>query len=409
MDVKSSVVAHATIMGSSTCERVVECPGSVRLVAVSPKLPPSQAAEDGTAQHGLVEHVLLNGVDPKDYLGTPISGVEMTREMIANVEIARNSAETLLAKYTGHQMIEQRVVHTPVEVFGTADIFAVSADRKSALIADHKFGYVEVSPSSMQNLFIAATAIEDFTVSDDGPPLGEVLANVETFELAIIQPSFDPAETVKTVTRDEVRAFRKRMEVALSQAKGANAPINIGSWCTYCPAKLICPAWQERGNDLIDASKHAEEWSKNNIAVLLDVYDKVGKLVAAAKDRAKFELEHGRKIEGERDGKRIAWKLKPGATRQAWTDPAHVMLPELVEIGFEYDDIVDIISPAALKKSPLYKTLPEDDQKWIEDGITKSQNEPSLARDTEPGAPALPAAAFARAAETVKHAKGKGK
>jgi hypothetical protein len=233
-----------------------------------------------------------------------------------------------------------------------------------------------------------------------------LLKDVEHFKLAIIQPSFDPAETVVDLSRGEVRAFRKQMEVALSQSKGANAPIKIGGWCTYCPAKLVCPAWTERGLDLIDAAKHPE-WAENNIAVYLDIYDRMTKLIDAAKKRAKHELDNGRKVEGEHNGVKVSWRLKAGATRQAWTDPAPVMLPELVEIGFEQNDVIDLITPAALKKLPLYKTLSAEDQKWIDDGITKSQNEPSLARDTDPGAPAIPAAAFARAAETAKHAKGK--
>lgn len=402
---ESSVSQHATIMGSSTCERVVMCPGSVKLVAASPKLPAGQAAEDGTAQHGLIEHILIEGGKPEDFIGTMMGPTQISKEMAQNVVIALESAEALMADYTGMQLIEQRVVHTPVEVFGTADILAISEDGRRALIADHKFGYVEVSPTSMQNKFIAAVGIEDFNHpggEGEPPSIGELLAKVETFKLAIIQPSFDPAHTTIDVTREEVRAFRKTIDLALTQARSPTAPFAIGVWCGYCPAKLLCPAWRERGKELIDAAAHPE-WAENNIAYLLDVAERTSKLIDAAKERAKFELANGRKVVGERpDGTKIGWRLKPGATQQKWTDPASAMLPELVGIGFEYADIVDIISPAKIKKDKVFKSLPEEDQKWIEDAITKSTNEPSLARDSDEGAPAIPAAAFARAAQSTK-------
>lgn len=379
--IASSVQAHATLMGSSTCERVVKCPGSVNLIARSPLMPPSNAAIEGTAQHAMIEHLLLNGGKPSDYIDSEIAGVTITAEHATNVTLALASIDELCQNFLGDQYVELTVRRSD-EVFGTADFVAFDTDRTECLVADHKFGWVEVQADNYQGKFIASTLLVD-------PEFRELTRDVKTFQLAVIQPSFEPAHVTYDVSREEIEQFSQTIELAITTAKSPDAPFNIGKWCSYCPAKLVCPAWAERVNDLIDKSKHPD-WSLEGISRLLHAAKELEKLFADAKERAKHELVNGRPIPPV-DGK-PGWRLTAGRTHQEWSQPPLETLAHLRWFGLTDKQIVDVISPAQAKK--LLKGVAE-----LDEIITKSTSAPSLALDRDVDAPAIPAAAFARAAQ----------
>lgn len=378
--IASSVTEHAPF-GSSTAERVINCPASLNLTKKSPRMPASQAAIDGIAQHALVEHILLEGGDPKSFVGSQVADVTIGDEMAMNVIIAHKSAEELLQDYDGEQLIEQKVVHTPGEVSGTGDILAISKDGKRALVADHKFGYVEVKPNSYQNKFIAALAISD-------PATKDAFANVQDFKLAIIQPSFEPAHTTFDATRDEIEQFRRTIDLTITAARSPDAPLQIGDWCAYCPAKIACPAWTKRYDDLIDLKKHGEAWSTAKIVAYYEAFKNLEPLGEAAKERLKHELANGR-MQG------MGWRLKPGRLMQKWSASVKDTLAALRGYGMKDSEILSVISPAQAKKLTTVD---------IDSIIVKSTSEPSLARDSDEDKPAVPAAAFARAAQTAKGA-----
>ena len=73
---------HSTIVGGSTAKRVMNCPGSVALVAKMPPQPSSSYADEGTLLHDTIAQILDKGTDPSEYLGTVYNGVELTQELI---------------------------------------------------------------------------------------------------------------------------------------------------------------------------------------------------------------------------------------------------------------------------------------------------------------------------------------
>ena len=85
--------------GSSTAERVMNCPGSVALNAKSPEQPPSEYAAKGSAQHALIEHLLMEGGEPEDFIGAAFVGVEIDEELASGVSTALKAAEELLADH----------------------------------------------------------------------------------------------------------------------------------------------------------------------------------------------------------------------------------------------------------------------------------------------------------------------
>lgn len=364
--------------GSSTAERVINCPGSVSLVAQSPEGSPGDAALRGSAQHALIEHLLLEGGNPDEYVGVRFADYEIDKDMAHDVGIALIAAEELLDGYTGEQFIEKTLVIVPDEVFGTGDVVAISGDGTKALIADHKFGGVEVDADSPQLMFLAAAALAD-------PEASGLFHDIEEFELAIIQPAFDPPVTKRTRTRAEVEVFLRTIKLAHSASQAKNAETKIGKWCKWCRAKAICPSQLQGFNDLIDATKHPK-WSGEHIAKILNQYAEVKSLIEDAQERAKTELEHGRPIPG--------WALKPGSARLTWSGSDKDTIAALRGLGLKANDITKAITPAQAKKL-LKADLPED-------LVVKSTTAPSLVRASETESAALPVAALKRMAALAK-------
>lgn len=363
--------------GSSTADRVIHCPGSVALSAKSPEPPASEYAAKGSAQHALIEHLLLEGGTPEEYVGATFADVVIDKELAEGVRIAFDAAEELLKGYEGDQLIEQRLVIVEDEVFGTGDVIGISGDGTRALIADHKFGYMEVSADSSQLKFLAAALLAD-------PAMAAVSKDIEEFDLAIIQPAFDPPTTKTTITRAEAEVFLRTIKLAHSASKTPDAEVRMGAWCKWCRAKIICPAQTKMFADLIDFKLHPD-WSHAQLGDILEKAKEVEKLIEAVQERVKHELANGRTVPG--------WRLKAGSTRLAWAQSAKDTIAALRGLGIKPDAAVQPITPAAAKKA--LGELPDD-------LVVKSTSAPSLARDTDAADAVLPAAAFAKAAAMLK-------
>lgn len=365
--------------GSSTAERVINCPGSVALSAKSPEQPASEYAAKGSAQHALIEHLLLEGGEPKDFIGAVFAGVEIDDELAGGVKIALDAAETLLEDYSGDQLVEQRLVIVENEIFGTGDVIGISGDGTRALIADHKFGYVEVEANSLQLKFLAAALLAD-------PSMAAVAKDIEEFELAIIQPAFDPPVTKATITRAEAEVFLRTIKLAHSASKVPSAEVRIGKWCKWCRAKAICPAQRQMFADLIDVKVHPG-WSPAELGDMLIKAKQVEDLIESIKERVKHELANGRTVPG--------WRLKAGAARTAWALKLKATVTALRILGLKGDRALQLITPAAAKKALKLDELPDD-------LVVKITSAPSLARDTDAADAVLPVAAFAKAAALLK-------
>jgi len=365
--------------GSSTAERVMNCPGSVALNAKSPEQPASEYAAKGSAQHALIEHLLLDGGEPAEFIGAVFAGVEIDESMADDVAIALRATEEMLEEYNGEQLVEQRLVIVPDAIFGTGDVIATTRDGARALIADHKFGYVGVDASSPQLKFLAAAFLVD-------PATADISKDVEEFELAIIQPAFEPAVTKTTATRAEIEVFLRSIRLAHTAAKAPGAETRMGDWCKWCRAKAICPAQMKLYSDLVDVRIHPD-WSLQALGEMLEKSKQVESLIESVKDRVKHELANGRTVPG--------WRLKAGAARLTWALPPKETIASLRGLGLKGDKAIQPITPAAAKKALKLEELPDD-------LVVKGTSAPSLARDVDAADAVLPAAAFARAAALVK-------
>ena len=153
---------HSKI-GASGCERWWQCPGSVALSENVPKVPPSQAALQGTAAHWLAEHCFKKNYKPEVYfdreLGHPEEGVDpfyVDEDMVDAVQLYLDTIQGVIAKspntkYRGgvekpcphdFHAIEAKVALTHMDpgAFGTADFVHYSRLNKELTVVDFKYG-----------------------------------------------------------------------------------------------------------------------------------------------------------------------------------------------------------------------------------------------------------------------------
>ena len=73
---------HSSIVGGSTAKRVINCPGSVALVAKMPPKPSSKYADEGTLLHNVIADIVMSDNPPEHYLGTKYEDQVLTQELI---------------------------------------------------------------------------------------------------------------------------------------------------------------------------------------------------------------------------------------------------------------------------------------------------------------------------------------
>ena len=74
---------HSNIVGGSTAERVINCPGSVKLVEKMPPKPSSTFAAAGTVLHDCIADLLdLKVASAKDLIGRQYNEQIVTEELV---------------------------------------------------------------------------------------------------------------------------------------------------------------------------------------------------------------------------------------------------------------------------------------------------------------------------------------
>jgi hypothetical protein len=228
-------MSHSNIVGGSTASRVINCPGSVALVAQMPPRPSSSYADEGTLLHEIMAELLNNGfAKPDDFLGHRYEDIELTQDMI---DEKVRPAMRLLDQVDPEQMMDM-YVEFKVEfgdllpgVFGSCDVIGRLKD--TAYIIDWKFGDgVAVSAEeNKQLMFYAAAAMRT-----EGP--AKMFAGAKDIELIIIQP---PAIRRWKTTFERIKEFEVELVRAVKTAQEPDAPLSHGDHCRWCAAKPICP------------------------------------------------------------------------------------------------------------------------------------------------------------------------
>lgn len=300
-------MTHSTIVGGSSCGRMIQCPGHRKLAQDLPRFTGNKYTEQGTALHAAAEMLLAGDITyPKEAIGLEFDGHTITKDEVSDKLVPAwamwldFSAEFKIDVYAEEQVVRFTTPRLN-GVFGTADIICLNADGDKAFVVDWKFGRTAVDPrENAQGIFYAAAAMQD-------PDNKDLLASAIEIGVVIIQPDVRDNAHVWMTDKKRLNTFTDELIEALDLSKIDSPPLKEGKHCNFCPAKSVCPLKIE----VVKATSQ-EVLNVESITRILAVADGVEATIKAAREMAHNMLSQGTPVPG--------WGLEPKRATRQWVD-----------------------------------------------------------------------------------------
>jgi hypothetical protein len=314
---------HSKIVGGSTAKRVINCPGSVALVAEMPPQPSSPYAEEGTLLHDEISR----------FLGDLEYRFTCSQELIQDkLWPALDLLDEIDPDKTMEYAVETRVGFGDLlpGVFGSTDLMGRIGNK--AIILDWKFGSGVPVPAeeNEQLMFYAAAAMRT-------PEAKWVFDGATEVELVIIQPP-----TIKrwTTTIERIKQFEQTLIKAVKLAQQPDAPLKNGDHCRWCAAKPVCPVMTGAVDRAVAIKMDKIDVDK--IGAYLHNADLLEDWIKDLRALAEEMMKKGKPVTG--------WKMVPKRATRSWVkeeDAKAALLQHLKE-----SEVIEtkLVSPAAAEK-----------------------------------------------------------
>jgi hypothetical protein len=354
---EDDMAKHSSIIGGSTADRLLNCPGSYQQTLAIPDLVdiPSEYANYGSAMHAVMDRLVTSYADGFPLHEEPM--FESARELLGetfydrvleehhltdSIYLAINTLYDLMDEY-GRGFVpvanELKVKFPGIPgAFGTSDLLI--ANKKHVVMVDWKFGQgvpvfatykdehgERVNP---QLMFYFAGALDT---------LAAKIFHGKRFVVAIIQPRTEVPLTHTVITRAEVKMFEEDVNHAVMKALERNPPLAIGEHCRWCPARPHCPAHTEplfELNELGPAPAMPLPVDGDN--------GDYGRFLAKAKYLADMAADYKKSVDEavhtylSAGGTVPGWRLKLKTKLRQWIDE-NIVQAELTKLGFGTTDI----------------------------------------------------------------------
>jgi len=355
------MTSHSLIAGGSTAKRVINCPGSVALVAKMPPKPSSTYADKGTLLHNIIASVLdSDTITPESLLGATYANETFTQDLLDEKILPAMAALDAIDPEGVMEYAVETVVgfgaYMP-GVFGSADLLGRLGNR--AVVLDWKFGdgVAVDAEENEQGMFYSAAAMRT-------PATQWVFDGAEEVEIIIVQP---PAVKRWVTTVKRIKEFERSLKKAIKISTMPDAAIVVGEHCRWCAAKPTCPAMTGAVDRALKVQLDALDdntlgaYAAN--AVLLQGWiDDLNALVQT-------KIEKGYKIPG--------WKLVAKRGTRKWADQGKAA-DALNALGVDPMKL-EIVSPAQAEK--LLKAKKQN----LPEGLTVSVSSgDTLAPESDP-------------------------
>ena len=348
------MASHSLIVGGSTAKRVINCPGSVALVAKMPPKDSSTYADRGTLLHNAMAAILdSDTVTPESMLWTTFKGETLTGELLSEKILPALAALDAVDPEGVMEYAVETVVgfgaYLP-GVFGSADLLGRLGSR--AVVLDWKFGDgVAVSAEeNEQGLFYAAAAMRT-------PETAWVFEGAEEVEIVIVQP---PAVKRWVTTVKRVKEFERALKRAVKASAMPDAAIVVGDHCRWCAAKPLCPKMTGAVDRAVKVQ--LENLPAETIGAYLGNADLLEDWIKDLRALAMTMMEGGTRVPG--------YKLVAKRSVRKWLDEGKAT-QALTALGIDPVKL-ELVSPAQAEKllKPSKQALPDDLVASVSSGTT---------------------------------------
>ena len=363
---------HSSVVGGSTCGRLIECPGSYQATLALPASIDlsSEYALEGTAMHHVMDAILRErqmretatlgtipigkhkkpAFSPYKYaetlIGQTFGDRVLTREHVDTmISPALDHLENLEGGYGGGFTVvgvELRVTFPGVPgAFGTCDLVLQSDTH--VLHVDWKFG---------QGVGVLAAYKDDLGEKLNPQLLFYMIAAVDTLKkqrvygrrkkvIAIIQPRSDTPLTHAIASNTDAKWFTEDLQNALLTALDRDPPRKRGEHCRFAPCKVNCPKWTGPLLDLAAMGVTDKPLAPTEIVATPSPY---GEYLAKAKELVDILGMFGKEVNDQlhaylEDGGAVpGWRLKAKVKMRQWIDDTTVEAA-LERLGFMQHEI----------------------------------------------------------------------
>lgn len=292
--------------GGSTAARTLACPGWIKRSKGIKRRPAGAAAIDGSMHHEVQEMCQKDGTNPVDHIGFVYKEGSISREFLEDdldlSNLAFNATNKLMDELDIDEMLVEPFVQLiPGVAGGSIDLLGLSADRKTLLDLDYKFGAVKVSPiEGAQHGLYGISAREDLTTSD-------MFKEVERVIFAIVQPKVKGVVSTWECDIEWLDSFEKTFRGAMEKDT-----LCAGAHCKFCPSEPYCKVKRQAvfSATLLDKKSH------NELCAAADEVVRVENWVKAVKEELYFQIGRGVSVPG--------WKVVDKRPATKWVDEATV-------------------------------------------------------------------------------------
>ena len=348
------MASHSLIAGGSTAKRVINCPGSVALVAKMPPKPSSTYADKGTLLHNIIASVLdSDTITPESLLGATYANETFTQDLLDEKILPALAALDAIDPEGVMDYAVETVVgfgaYMP-GVFGSADLLGRLGNR--AVVLDWKFGdgVAVDAEENEQGMFYAAAAMRT-------PAAQWVFEGAEEVEIIIVQP---PAVKRWVTTIKRVKEFERALKKAIKISTMPDAAIVVGDHCRWCAAKPLCP----KMTGAVDRAMKAQlaELPAETIGAYLGNADLLEDWIKDLRALAMTMMENGTKVPG--------YKVVAKRSVRKWLDEGRAGVA-LIALGIDPMKL-ELVSPAQAEKllKPSKQALPDDLVASVSSGTT---------------------------------------
>lgn len=238
-------------LGASNCERWWNCPGSVELIRKAPPEKPNFYAAEGTVAHAVAHSILgkkyhdskLVEIKKGSVIEQEGFKIKVDDKMLEAVQVYIDYIDGIVNEYelAPHNVMFEKRVSIPSErsnmpdFFGTADTI-IHIPYYKLIVADYKHGAGNkvYAFENKQTKYYLTGAL--YTVVST-----KAWNTFEQLEGVIVQPrcvdgGIESQETTVPILMD----FRSQLIERAKEVR-PGAPLTVGPWCKYCPAREICP------------------------------------------------------------------------------------------------------------------------------------------------------------------------
>lgn len=318
---------HA-VLGASSADRWMHCPGSVKLCQGVPNKG-SSYAEEGTQAHALAELMIKYNLGRltkseynkalKELKTNPFYCLEMKEYIEDYVRAVWELANEAKSHSKDAELLtEQRLDFSDWVPggFGTGDVVIVY--DKVIHIVDLKYGK-GVGVSAERNPQLMLYGLGALATYD-------MLYDIKTVKLTIIQPRLDNISSYEISVEDLQEWGEKTVKPAAEEALSDDAHCEAGDWCRWCMVKATCRARKDAMTELARMEfRDAKLLEDDEIGEVLRLADQLAAWAGDVKEYALQEAENGKKWSG--------WKLVEGRSNRKYSDETEVARA-LIKAGY---------------------------------------------------------------------------